>query len=104
LSGKPEAEVFKACVDDLERLYPGQAKNTFLGGLLTDWLQIPFIEGAYSFPLSGDGISYRKALAEPMDNRLFFAGEATHYEGHSATVHGALETAFRAVKELLDGV
>lgn len=104
LYGKTDAEIIAACVDDLDRLYPGQAKTALLGGLVTDWTLMPFIEGAYSFPMVGGGISCRKTLSEPIDNRLFFAGEATHYEGHSATVHGALETAFRAVKELLDGV
>ena len=104
LSGKTDSEILKSCVDDLERLYPGQAASRFERGLVTNWTQMPFIEGAYSFPVVGGGIQNRKVLSEPLNNQLFFAGEATHFEGHSGTVHGALETAFRAVKELLDGV
>jgi monoamine oxidase len=104
LSSKTDSEILKSCVDDLERLYPGQAASRFERGLVTNWTQMPYIEGAYSFPVVGGGIQNRKVLSEPLNNQLFFAGEATHFEGHSGTVHGALETAFRAVKELLDGV
>ncbi len=50
----------------------------------------------------GPGISNaRELLAQPMNGKLFFAGEATHKGGHHGTLHGAMETAFRAVTEIL---
>jgi monoamine oxidase len=48
----------------------------------------------------GGGITQRIALAKNIDKKIYFAGEATNYKGHSATVHGALETAIRVVNEL----
>ncbi|MBI1227224.1 MAG: NAD(P)-binding protein [Bacteroidetes bacterium] len=67
---------------------------------LMDWGKAPFIRGAYSYPMVGGGLIFRKELAASVSDRLFFAGEATHYDGHSGTVHGAIETGIRAVDEL----
>jgi hypothetical protein len=43
----------------------------------------------------------RAALAAPVDDTLYFAGEATVTWGHLATVHGALESGARAAEALL---
>ena len=42
----------------------------------------------------------RATLAKPIDNKLFFAGEATHTH-FLGTVHGAYETGMRAARELI---
>ena len=60
----------------------------------------PFIPGAFSYVESGD-TKARAALATPLDNKVYFAGEATHTQGHASTVHGAIETGYRAAHELL---
>ena len=44
--------------------------------------------GSYSFTAVGSGEADREVLAEPIDGRLWFAGEAAHPTQHS-TVHGA---------------
>jgi len=36
-----------------------------------------------------------------VDDTLFWAGEATHWEGSAGTVHGALASGARAASELL---
>jgi monoamine oxidase len=36
-----------------------------------------------------------------VEGTLFFAGEATNTEGEEGTVHGALETGWRAAREVL---
>lgn len=45
----------------------------------------------------------RSALAAPVGDRLFFAGEATHPH-YWATVHGAYETGVAAAREILNGI
>ncbi len=65
------------------------------------WASDPWTRGAYSFPAPGSSPKDRRALAEPLDGRVFFAGEATHYLGECATVHGAIETGWRAAAEVL---
>ena len=62
-----------------------------------DWQHDPFTLGAYSFAAAGcdDG---PKRLAQPIQDTLFFAGEATADD--LGTVHGALASGLRAAKEV----
>lgn len=66
------------------------------------WEADPFSRGSYSFSQLGMTADDRSALAAPVGDRLFFAGEATHPH-YWATVHGAYETGLRAAREVLNG-
>ena len=67
-----------------------------------DWFVDTCARGAYSYIPVG-GLEATAHLAKPVDNTLFFAGEATNTEGHQGTVHGAIATGIRAAREILDG-
>ncbi|MBV8489269.1 MAG: FAD-dependent oxidoreductase, partial [Candidatus Eremiobacteraeota bacterium] len=72
----------------------------FEGSVMHDWSSDPFSRGAYSYvAVGGDGA--REALAEPLEDTLFFAGEATSTDGQGGTVNGALRTGARAAMEVL---
>ncbi len=58
------------------------------------WRTDPFARGAYSYARPG-GADSRDALALPVEDRLFFAGEACSAASYS-TAHGAYETGLRA--------
>jgi monoamine oxidase len=60
----------------------------------TAWSSDPFARGAYSFTATGSTPQHRAALAAPVDDVLFFAGEATS-EMHWGTAHGAYLTGLR---------
>ena len=62
-----------------------------------DWQQDPFARGAYSY-LTVGADDARAVLAQPLDDTLFFAGEATEEEG--GTVAGALQSGARAAHEV----
>jgi len=64
-----------------------------------DWQQDPYARGAYSHVTVGASDA-RAALARPLEDTLFFAGEATDEE-EGGTVAGALKSGQRAVRELL---
>ena len=64
------------------------------------WRQAPFIGGSYSHARVGQA-AQRAVLAEPIGDRLFFAGEACHADDFS-TCHGALETGWAAADRVLD--
>ena len=64
-----------------------------------DWANDPFTRGAYSY-LPVNGLEAQQALSHPVDNKLFFAGEATAV-GHIGTVHGAIQSGQRAAAEIL---
>ncbi|HJU92181.1 MAG TPA: NAD(P)/FAD-dependent oxidoreductase [Pyrinomonadaceae bacterium] len=81
-----------------------QTPKSFLEGMLEafythNWHTDPFSTGAYSYIPVG-GIDSSADLARPLDNTLFFAGEATSTEGHQGTVHGAIATGLRAAREI----
>lgn len=59
-----------------------------VGFQASDWWADQYSRGSYSFTAVGSGESDREALAEPIENRLWLAGEASHPTLHS-TVHGA---------------
>src|SRR3954468_21859295 len=66
------------------------------------WAQDPFARGSYSHALPGHA-GNRAVLAAPVDNRLFFAGEATSPHFFS-TAHGARDSGERAAKEVLQAL
>ena len=65
-----------------------------------NWTNDPFSRGAYSYPKVG-GLAAAKALAEPTEDTIFFAGEATNSSGASGTVHAAIESGISAARRLL---
>lgn len=67
--------------------------------LVTRWSADPFASGSYSYPSLDSTPEDRAVLAEPVADRVFFAGEATH-EDHFASVHGALLTGRREAARL----
>ncbi|MGP9814120.1 flavin monoamine oxidase family protein [Rhodopseudomonas sp. NSM] len=63
------------------------------------WTRDPFTRGSYSHALPGHA-GARAILAAPVDNRLFFAGEATSPHFFS-TAHGARDSGERAAREVM---
>jgi monoamine oxidase len=67
-----------------------------------NWSLDPFARGAYSYVGVG-GMDAQKRFGEPVEDTLYFAGEAVNAEGHAATVHGAMATGERAAEMILAG-
>lgn len=67
---------------------------------VTRWGADQYARGSYSFNAVGANIESRATLAETIDNRLFFAGEATS-ENYPATVHGAYFSGIDAAKAII---
>lgn len=65
-----------------------------------NWDRDPYARGAYSYALVG-GSGAGARLARPVEQTLFFAGEATDTDGHTGTVEGALSTGRRAARGVL---
>ena len=65
-----------------------------------NWPADPFTKGAYSYTTYKTGDAYAK-LVEPIDDAIFFAGEAL-YSGHAtATVEGALGSGLETAQKIL---
>jgi monoamine oxidase len=63
------------------------------------WERDPFARGAYSYGSKGAAAA-RAALSRPVDDRLFFAGEACSDEDFS-TAHGAYRTGIAAAEQVM---
>lgn len=70
-----------------------------LGYLRTNWSQDPFAYGAYSHLAAGSGNADREILAEPIGDRLLFAGEALN-PNYQSSVHAAHESGVAAANTL----
>jgi monoamine oxidase len=82
-------------------LPPGLRIGDAVSARIRRWAREPSLLGAYSYLPPGVPLAARRDLARPVGDRLFFAGEATHARGESATIHGAIETGYRAADEIL---
>lgn len=87
------------CVTILRRLF-GPAVPEPVQIVRSNWQVDPFAQGSYSFGQVGQGENDREILARPVENRLFFAGEAIHPH-YWGTVHGAYESGVWAAGQVL---
>ena len=88
-------------VEELNGIF-GDAKpaSAFVKSYTADWAKEPHIWGAYSYA-GPHSLGKREQLWKPLDGKLFFAGEASHFKGCPATVQGAMETGEWAVEKIL---
>ena len=85
----------------LLRVSQSELQNTFGEAYFHDWQTDPFSLGAYSYGKVGANEA-QQALVEPIQNKLYFAGEATDTAGNNGTVHGAIASGYRAAKQILN--
>jgi monoamine oxidase len=104
LSGKSDAEIVHAALQSLRMMF-GLAANAdrvqLEAAFVHNWERDPFSRCAYSYVGVGANDTARRDLAAPLDDTLFFAGEATDTTGEPATVTGALQSGSRAAREVL---
>jgi monoamine oxidase len=103
LSGMSEGRIVDKAIDSLAAVL-GRSKASLQSELVAayfhDWDSDPFSLGAYSYVKVG-GEGCQKTLGAPIENTLFFAGEATDISGNNGTVHGAIASGKRAAQEIL---
>jgi monoamine oxidase len=94
-----EAGAIAFALDDLAGLFGTDVRRRLRPILRTDWTAAPFVGGAYSHALPGRSAA-RAVLAEPVERRLFFAGEACSAVDFTAA-HGAHATGTAAAAAAL---
>jgi monoamine oxidase len=103
LSGQPSEFVVNRSLETLAaslHVAVDRITTEFEAAYFHDWQNDPFSRGAYSYGKVGaDGA--QEALAAPVENTLFFAGEATDTTGNNGTVHAAISSGKRAAAEIL---
>jgi polyamine oxidase len=91
-------EVCQAAMTVLNRMFPGQVPppERFV---FTRWLSDPWALGSYTYPAVGSPLSDRTLYAEPVAQRLYFAGEGTQ-SADFGTVHAALRSGEQAAEAI----
>ena len=93
------AQVSQALADIL----PESSRHPIRAVHTHNWQTDSFSLGAYSYAKVG-GADAPGQLAQPLDDTLFFAGEATDSTGRYGTVHGAIASGYRAAHEVIDAL
>ncbi|HUI34551.1 MAG TPA: NAD(P)/FAD-dependent oxidoreductase [Stellaceae bacterium] len=86
-------------IDELAALRGSDIRKQLTPLAASFWRADEFARGSYSYAKPGHADD-RAVLAAPVDDRIFFAGEATSPNFFS-TVHGAYETGIRAAEAAL---
>lgn len=98
-----DVAITAALLQELDLMYNGQATASFIASHVENWTTNPFVKGAYSYSTIGMGDA-RKTASQALSEKLYFAGEAMNTNGHHQTVHGAVETGYREVMNILTDI
>jgi len=98
-----DTAITNALISELDTMYNGQATASFIASYVQNWTTNPFVKGAYSYSTIGMGDA-RQIATKPINKKLYFAGEAMNTNGHHQTVHGAVETGYREVINILTDI
>lgn len=91
-----------AAIDEIAAILGNDFRRRLKPLAESRWAHDPWARGSYSHALPGHA-GDRAVLAEPVDGRLFFAGEATSPYFFS-TAHGARDSGEQAAKEVLHAI
>ncbi len=100
IEASDEGALGAQAIDDVVKLLGSDIRRKLKPLAESRWGADPFARGAYSHALPGQA-GMRAVLAAPVDDRLFFAGEATSPDFYS-TAHGARDLGERAAIEALN--
>ena len=87
----------------LGRMYGKAVDSEFHHSLVTKWGKNPWILGSYSYVTPGSSNVY-KELLKPVDDRVFFAGDACARPEFNGSLAGAYESSIKASKLLIDSL
>ena len=88
--------IIQYVLSELDEIFDGQATQRYVKHVVQNWSKEPFIQGTYSHRRSS-----ASTLAMPVANRVYFAGEAMNRTGNTIAVHGASESSYLMVDEML---
>jgi monoamine oxidase len=103
LSHRPQSWILDRGLESLRLIFGlglAELERLLESARVVDWQADPFSRGGYCVVPVG-GVPLQEQLARPVQDTLFFAGEAVHTEGFAGTVHGAMETGENAARAVL---
>ncbi len=112
LSGMTRDQQIAAILAELDQIYAGQATQFVRRDLTSnniisavkDWTKEEYIKGGNSYPLASATMADRENISKPIDDKIYFAGEATDVSGDAGTINGALASAERVTTEVIESI
>lgn len=98
LENQPQSESESLMMSALTDTFGSAFKNKITKFRTSAWGNDPLIKGAYSASQPGQA-NQRKSLATPINDQLYFAGEAASVSAY-ATAHGAWQSGADAVQHI----
>lgn len=95
-----ERDAIETGIADLADGLGGAIQHMVVHARHFTWGSDPFSYGSYSFPTVGMEDT-RDVLQRPIEDTVYYCGEATNTRGHSGMVHGAIEEGKRVAREIL---
>ena len=102
LSRAGAAAAIDFALGEVVRMAGSKARDSFVTGHLTDWATNPLVLGGYAAARPGR-FAARADLARPVEDRLFFAGEAMATP-YNALCSGAFFSGRDAARDVMDRV
>jgi monoamine oxidase len=102
LEREPEGTFCAFAIDEIANLLGSNLRRALTPIAESRWGRDPYARGAYSHAKPGQA-AMRAALARPVEDRIFFAGEACSAHAFS-TAHGAFETGVAAADRVIAGL
>ncbi len=84
-------------MQELDEIFDGKASKYYVKHIIQNWTAEPFIQGTYSHRKAS-----AKKLAAPIDDKVYFAGEAMHMKGRTIAVQGACESSYLMLERMLE--
>jgi monoamine oxidase len=103
LSRLPRTEIERRAVSSLATILsmkPAAIRRELVATFHHDWINDPFSRGVYSYSRVG-GARACETLSRPVRDTIWFAGEAADRLGRTGTVHGAIDSGWRAAAGIL---
>jgi monoamine oxidase len=91
-----------AVIEQFEEVYGPEVAATVSDPEAAIWGTHPYVGGAWAYPEPG-ALTARAVLTEPVDGRLWFAGDATS-QNAAGTVHGAYESGLDAAELIAESL
>lgn len=112
LSALTRDQQIAAVLAELDQIYAGQATLFVRRDLNTDriisftkdWIKDEYIKGGISYPLTSASLADREDMSKPVDDKIYFAGEATDVSGDAGTINGAMASGERAALEVIESI
>ena len=99
LEREGEAAFAEFAIEEIAGHFGANVRARLRPVAVSGWARDPHAQGSYAYAVPGKA-GARSVLAQPVNERLFFAGEACSAESFS-TAHGAYETGVKAAERAL---